>query len=819
MAICRNHLELKVSQTNQSLIRNSAYNLAGQLIPIVIGFVTIPALIRALGMDRFGLLSLLWVFLGYLTFFDLGLSRAIIKLGAELLAGRREEEVPQTVWTTLWITGALSMVGTLVLVFLSEFLVNHYFKVPADLEAEGQRALIVIAFSLPIVTLTSVLRGVLESQSNFYVVNVLQAISGTMTYLSPLLITFYTKQIDHVIIAISAVRFVLAIVHWVVCVKQMPALAKLRFPTKKSSVVLVHFGSWLTVSNIISPIMVYFDRFFLGSLIPVGELAYYTTPYEIITRVLILPTAVARTLFPAFSLTLSVDPEGAKDLLPKVIRLVAFIMAIVAGLFIAIAKPGLTLWLGPEFASNSTLLLQIFAMGIFFNAIANIPYTFLQSAGRPDLTAKLHLIELPIYLVALWFSARHFGAMGAAWAWSLRLIFDCLLLLYISELKTDRKLLKDLDLIKLVAPILLTWLFCHNDYGRASILAADSNIPWNGLIETLIVFLLLIAFYWSYYLRFDERVRILGYRKPNINKKPTKDHFGAVVVTFNPQTEFQENIAVIAAQFEKVCVVDNGSTNSAWLKEILCQFPNIIWLPNAANQGLGRALNQGMTHLGQLGFSWVATFDQDSLPSPTFLEDLKAIISKTKNPEQIGILAPTIFERNLGKSLSGSSEGLADFIVAVPTVITSGALTNVSAFEEVGRFEESFFIDYIDHNFAFRLRKRGFLVAECPSVKLLHRLGDSKAHHFLFKKFYSTHHSPLRRYYITRNRVQFYKEFFLIDPGWVLNDVSFLFKEVIKIFLAETHKWEKLKSISMGLYDGLLGRSGSFTERKAGPLW
>lgn len=59
---------------NISLIRNSAYNVVGQLIPILIGFFTIPVLIGKLGMDRFGLLSLLWVFLGYLTFFDLGLS-------------------------------------------------------------------------------------------------------------------------------------------------------------------------------------------------------------------------------------------------------------------------------------------------------------------------------------------------------------------------------------------------------------------------------------------------------------------------------------------------------------------------------------------------------------------------------------------------------------------------------------------------------------------------------------------------------------------------------------------------------------------------
>ncbi len=52
------------------------------------------------------------------------------------------------------------------------------------------------------------------------------------------------------------------------------------------------------------------------------------------------------------------------------------------------ANDGLRLWLGPEFARNSTAVLQLLAVGVFFNTLGVLPWVLIQGAGRPDLTAK-----------------------------------------------------------------------------------------------------------------------------------------------------------------------------------------------------------------------------------------------------------------------------------------------------------------------------------------------------------------------------------------------------------------------------------------------
>ena len=76
----------------------------------------------------------------------------------------------------------------------------------------------------------------------------------------------------------------------------------------------------------------------------------------------------------------------------------------------------------------SSAVLQWLAVGVFVNAVARLPFSVLQASGRPDVTAKLHLIELPAYLFALWALVRAFGIEGAAAAWTLRAGVDAVVL-------------------------------------------------------------------------------------------------------------------------------------------------------------------------------------------------------------------------------------------------------------------------------------------------------------------------------------------------------------------------------------------------------
>jgi O-antigen/teichoic acid export membrane protein len=127
-------------------------------------------------------------------------------------------------------------------------------------------------------------------------------------------------------------------------------------------------------------------------------------------------------------MNLTQDRDHARALFGKGIRYVFASVFPIVTLIVLFAEKGLRWWLNAEFAQNSTLVLQWLAVGVLFNSLAQIPFVLLQSAGRPDITAKIHLIELPFYLLALWLLVSEVGINGAAMAWCARSMLDAGLL-------------------------------------------------------------------------------------------------------------------------------------------------------------------------------------------------------------------------------------------------------------------------------------------------------------------------------------------------------------------------------------------------------
>ena len=191
---------------------------------------------------------------------------------------------------------------------------------------------------------------------------------------------------------------------------------------------LIRFGTWTTISNLVGPLMVYLDRFLIGGMVSMAAVAYYVTPYEVVTKLWVVPAGLLGVLFPAFATSFLADREHTSRLFRRSVRLMLLVMFPVTLVLVAMAPEGLRLWLGSEFAANSTVVLRWLAIGVFVNCVAQVPYTALQGIGRPDLTAKLHLLELPAYLLLLWVLVGRFGIEGAAGAWVLRIGVDAVAL-------------------------------------------------------------------------------------------------------------------------------------------------------------------------------------------------------------------------------------------------------------------------------------------------------------------------------------------------------------------------------------------------------
>jgi O-antigen/teichoic acid export membrane protein len=138
-------------------------------------------------------------------------------------------------------------------------------------------------------------------------------------------------------------------------------------------------------------------------------------------------------MFPAFSVSFVKDRGRAAVLYWRSLKFILLALFPIILLIVVLARNGLTLWLGADFAQHSTRVVQWLAIGVVANSLALVPFSFVQGVGRPDLTAKLHLLELPVYLGVLFWLVHADGIEGAALAWSARTVLDALVLFLMAK--------------------------------------------------------------------------------------------------------------------------------------------------------------------------------------------------------------------------------------------------------------------------------------------------------------------------------------------------------------------------------------------------
>lgn len=88
-----------------SLKVNTVWNLLGTGLPLLVGLFTIPFLITRIGVEAFGILTLVWALIGYFSLFDFGLGRALTQQVASRLAARQPDQIPALLTSGLLFTG------------------------------------------------------------------------------------------------------------------------------------------------------------------------------------------------------------------------------------------------------------------------------------------------------------------------------------------------------------------------------------------------------------------------------------------------------------------------------------------------------------------------------------------------------------------------------------------------------------------------------------------------------------------------------------------------------------------------------------------
>ncbi len=422
-----------------SLGRNTAWNIAGNALPLLIGAVTIPILIPKLGIERFGILTLLWAIIGYFSLFDFGIGRAITQQVASSFGAGRQDEIPQIIKAGLEFTALTGFLGAVILA-LTAYPLSHFgLGVSVELKQEVFWSLVVAAAGIPLATVSNGLRGALEGYEKFDTSNFARMLLGTSIFLFPFIaVAVHGSSLVTVTIWLVGARALSCLLFaWFVA--RLPGTrfwrSSIAHGTRSK---LFAFGAWMAITNLVSPILVNADRFFISYVLGAAWVAYYTVPFEFLVRLLILPGALGASLLPALARNKTTDfglfdASYFKGL--KVISLTMLPLCVAATL---VSYPLMEAFISQDFASKSWMLAAILSVGVFLNSIAYLPYTALHALGNARKTGMLHIAELVVYLPVLLVLLNAFGLTGAALAWTLRTGVDAAALLFLYSKERSR---------------------------------------------------------------------------------------------------------------------------------------------------------------------------------------------------------------------------------------------------------------------------------------------------------------------------------------------------------------------------------------------
>lgn len=408
------------------LIKNSVWNLAGYVIPTAIAIPAMGYLARVLGVELFGVYTLAIAIVGYAGIFDIGLTRAIVR---EIAVYRGNVDERKKIISTATIFLFLFSVAGAIVISLCTPKIISLLNITVANQSDVQSSIQILVWTIPAFLLNQLWMSILEGDERFAILNIQRSFGSSIIAGLPALFVLFSPSLYSAILGLAVGRLLSLIIAFVI-VRNEIINAGFTF-YRETFRRMIFFGGWITVSNIISPVMVYFDRFVISGSLGADKVGYYTAPSEIVSRLGLIPGALSRAVFPKLS---AAKTYGE---LKKNIKFAYLVMGLgclpLVVVLILLAKIIMHLWLGEEYALHSQTIFQILLVGFFFNSIAQIPFTVIQSLGKAKYTAFLHCLEVVPYLVLLYFLVNSYGVLGAAYAWTIRVFVDCLLLILVSR--------------------------------------------------------------------------------------------------------------------------------------------------------------------------------------------------------------------------------------------------------------------------------------------------------------------------------------------------------------------------------------------------
>ncbi len=398
--------------------RNARFNLLAFAYSAAAAFVVIPIVVRHLGAERYGILTLTGTVLGFVSILNLGFGTSLLKFLAEEFASRSRDEAERLFGASLLLNGVIGLIGLLVSTVIGLWFTTAIFNLSSQSVPQARFAFVVAGVGFMIVMLAKPFTIVLLSTQRYDLQAKVSICLATLSATGTILVLYMGYGLRALLVFFLAIDL-LALLVYVFLARRLVGDMAMR-PRWHGATFrrMFSFSSFVFIANIGSLFLAEFDRVMIGVLASVTLVAFYAVPIGLASRIYSAVVSLAGVAIPLSSdLFARSDLERVRLLYAHASRFVTLFMLSLSIPTLVFGEKVLRYWIGPEYAERSDVVLRILVVSYMFMALGVVAYNIAVGSGRPQIAATFNGVMALLNVVLVLVLVPRFGITGAAIAY------------------------------------------------------------------------------------------------------------------------------------------------------------------------------------------------------------------------------------------------------------------------------------------------------------------------------------------------------------------------------------------------------------------
>lgn len=417
-------------------VKNSAYSVFAFAWPMALSFFATPFIVSKLGQEYYGIYALVLSFVGFFGVLDFGVAPALVKYVAELKTKKEYSKLSKIFSSAIFFYLAVGVIGAVLIILLSPYFINSVIKNSTINPSFIWGIFVISSFGFIITMLLSAYSAIPGALQRFDLTSKINVVISTLSTIGIVSLLFAGFGLKAVVV-FNIVTSLIGLIIYIILDKKMLPKIKLTFKIDRGSFkTIMGFGGVAFIASISSMIISNLDRLILGGMLGPTDVTYYVIPGNLTIKILGFVNAITTVIFPlSASLLAAGETESLKKLYKRATRLIGLLLVLIIVPAFVMSGKFLLYWLGPDFAKNSTFVLQVLLLTYGFSALASIPYLISFGSGRPKYSAFYAASVAAINVLFMFLLIPKFGINGASIAYLAAVVPTTLVFVRFVEVK------------------------------------------------------------------------------------------------------------------------------------------------------------------------------------------------------------------------------------------------------------------------------------------------------------------------------------------------------------------------------------------------